>query len=267
MERLKKGCIMLSLTACFLAAMIAPAGAADYEFVTAGDTGYYASTEYEDCYDSAYNYGGQNLIDFDLPEIRYGLSQEFLETSLNNPYLNGSVRYGLGFSDSGISVQAGNPIAEAGAFAVSCGGEPVQVSYTPAVTIRELTRNDGSIGTVAISSVGLEAKVYEGATAESMAKGAGHYESTSCWDGNIGLFGHNRGSYPYFAKLKDVAIGDIVTYETNQGTRSYRVTVIETISYTDHTYLNEMGDNRITLTTCIANQPHLRLCVQAVEIK
>ncbi len=267
MKRLKKSCIMLSLAACFLAAMLVPVGAADYEFVTAGDTGYYASTEYEDHYDSVYNYGGQNVIDFDLPEICYGLSQEFLETSLNNPYLNSGVHYGIGFSSAGISAQAGSSIAEVGTFAVNYGGEPVQVSYTPAVTIQDLTRNDGSIGTVAISSVGLEAKVYEGASTESMAKGAGHYESTSCWNGNIGLFGHNRGSYPYFAKLKDVAIGDIVTYETCQGTRSYRVTVIDTISYTDHTYLNEMGDNRITLTTCIANQPHLRLCVQAVEIK
>jgi len=38
-------------------------------------------------------------------------------------------------------------------------------------------------------------------------------------------------------------------------------------AYTDFSYLNEMGDNRITLITCIANQPSLRLCVQAVEIR
>ena len=30
--------------------------------------------------------------------------------------------------------------------------------------------------------------------------------------------------------------------------------------------MNEMGDNRITMITCIANQPSLRLCVQAKEI-
>ena len=48
---------------------------------------------------------------------------------------------------------------------------------------------------------------------------------------------------------------------------SYKVTFVGAISYTDYSCLNEMGDNRITLITCIANQPSLRLCVQAVEIR
>ena len=39
------------------------------------------------------------------------------------------------------------------------------------------------------------------------------------------------------------------------------------VTYHSYSYLNEMGDNRITLITCIANQPSLRLCVQAVEIR
>ena len=53
---------------------------------------------------------------------------------------------------------------------------------------------------------------------------------------------------------------------TNQGIRTYEVTFVGTIASTDYSYLNEMGDNRITLITCIANQPSLRLCVQAQEI-
>ena len=81
------------------------------------------------------------------------------------------------------------------------------------------------------------------------------------------LFGHNRGSHAYFAKLKNVKIGDIVEYKTAIGTKTYQVTFVGSISYTDYSYLNEMGDNRITLITCIANQPSLRLCVQAVEIR
>ena len=48
--------------------------------------------------------------------------------------------------------------------------------------------------------------------------------------------------------------------------RTYEVTFVGTIGSTDYSYLNEMGDNRITMITCIANQPSLRLCVQAVEI-
>ena len=261
---MKKLIILLTL----LAALSIPAAAADYEFTTADDTDYYDSTEYSGYYDSGYNYGGMNEIDFDIPEIKYGLAQEFLESSLYNPYLSSGMNYGL--SCSGGSQGGDNAVSypvETGSFSVDYQAEPIAVEYAPAVTISDLTRDDGSIGTVTIASVGLEAKVYEGATTESMAKGAGHYETTSLWDGNVGLFGHNRGSHPHFKQLKNVEVGDIVNYETNQGTRTYQVVFVGTISYTDHTYLNEMGDNRITLTTCIADQPSLRLCVQAVEIK
>ena len=254
-----------------LLTLIVNAGAADYEFVTAGDTDYYGSTEYSGYYDSDYNYGGTNEIDFDIPEIRYGLAQEFLETSLYNPYMGSGVQYGLSYSGGSSVGSAGASEAvypqETGSFTVDYGGEPIAVEYSPEVTLADMLRDDGSIGTVTIASVGLEVKVYEGATTESMAKGAGHYETTSLWDGNVGLFGHNRGSHPHFKQLKNVEVGDIVTYETNQGIRTYQVVFTGTISYTDHTYLNEMGDNRITLTTCIADQPSLRLCVQAVEIK
>ncbi len=101
-----------------------------------------------------------------------------------------------------------------------------------------------------------------------MAKGAGHYVGSGCWTGNVALFGHNRGSgVDHFAELKDVKVGDIVTYRTNQGTRTYEVRTVTNISSTDYSYLNEMGDNRITLITCVKNQPSLRLCVQAVEIR
>ena len=257
--------LLIALT--LLAVLTLSASAADYEFTTAGDTDYYGSTDYEGYYDSSYNYGGMNEIDFDIPEIQYGLAQEFLETSLYNPYLSNSVQYGLSYS--GGSQTGGSSVSytlETGTFTVDYGGEPIPVEYTPEVTLADMLRNDGSIGTVTISSVGMDVKVYEGATTESMAKGAGHYETTSLWDGNVGLFGHNRGSHPHFKQLKSVEVGDIVTYETNQGTRTYQVVFVGTISYTDHTYLNEMGDNRITLTTCIADQPSLRLCVQAVEI-
>lgn len=264
---MKKLIILLTL----LAALSIPAGAADYDFVTAGDTDYYDSTEYSSYYDSDYNYGGMNEVDFDVPEIKYGLAQEFLETSLYNPYMGNGVQYGLSYSGGSSGGGTGGSEAvypqETGSFTVDYGGEPIAVEYSPEVTLADMLRDDGSIGTVTITSVGLEAKVYEGATTESMAKGAGHYETTSLWDGNVGLFGHNRGSHPHFKQLKNVEVGDIITYETNEGTRTYQVVFVGTISYTDHTYLNEMGDNRITLTTCIADQPSLRLCVQAVEIK
>lgn len=258
MKKLITLCLALGMTA----AMAVSANAADYSFSTEGETDYYKGTDYVDRYDAEYNYGGRNVIDFDIPEIGYGLSQEFLEHSLDNPYLGSNVQYGI--TPTG---PVAYPTVQYGDAVVSRAGDPITVEYKPAVTVDQLKQKDGSLGTVSISRVGLSAKVYEGATNESMAKGAGHYATTGYWTGNVGLFGHNRGNHAYFGKLKDVKIGDTVTYVTNQGTRTYEVTFVGAIDYTDHSYLNEMGDNRITLITCIANQPSLRLCVQATEIR
>ena len=57
----------------------------------------------------------------------------------------------------------------------------------------------------------------------------------------------------------------IITYTTVYGTRTYQVTMVKTIANNDWSYLQGTVDNRITLTTCLANQPAKRICVQAVE--
>lgn len=259
---MKKKIITLCLAFSLLASMAVTANAADYSFSTSPNPEYYGSTDYEDLYDAGYSYGRVNQIDYDIPEIKYGLSQEFLESSLNNPYLGSSIQYGL---SSGISGTTDYPEADFSNSSMITGGT-IEVTYIPQLTVSDLTRSDGSIGTVSISRVGLNCKVYEGATDASMAKGAGHYSGTGLYAGNVSLFGHNRGSHPYFGKLKNVQVGDEVVYQTNQGTKTYQVTFVGSISSTDHSYMNEMGDNRITMITCIANQPSLRLCVQAVEI-
>ena len=260
---MKKRLFSMCMAATLMMGLATTSSAADYTFSTDPAPKYYGSTFYEDLYDAQYNYGGQNKIDFDIPEIRYGLSQEFLESSLNNPYLGSGVQYGIGGSGN---TSVTYPESDFSNSSIISGGNLIDVTYRPYYTVADLTQSDGSIGTVSISRVGLSAKVYEGATDASMAKGAGHYSSSGLFDGNIGLFGHNRGSNAYFAKLKNVKIGDTVTYKTNQGTKTYEVNFVGTIASTDFSYLNEMGDNRITMITCIANQPSLRLCVQAVEI-
>ena len=238
--------------------------AADYAFITAQDASFYSSTSYNEVYETEYYYAGQNQIDFDIPKLQYGLSQQFLEQSLNNPYFSSTTQYGLSGSSPSDSGQY--PEVEfSGSTAGS--GSTVEITYQPDLTAKDLLRSDGSMGTVTISRVGLFAKVYEGASIESMAKGAGHYTGTGLWTGNVCLFGHNRGSHPYFSTLKNVKVGDTITYQTSLGTRTYTAIYVGTISSTDYSRLNEMGDNRITLFTCVANQPSLRLCVQAVESK
>ena len=251
----------LALSLALMASMAVSASAADYSFTTDPKPEYYKSTNYEDLYDADYHYGAQNQINFDVPELKYGLSQEFLESSLNNPYLGSGVQYGIG----GSSGSTQYPESDFSSVSTITGGT-IEMPYRPYLTVADLTQKDGSIGTVSIKRIGLSAKVYEGATDASMAKGAGHYTGSGLYDGNIALFGHNRGSHAYFGKLKNAKVGDTVTYTTNQGVKTYKVVFAGTIASTDYSYLNEMGDNRITMITCIANQPTLRLCVQAQEI-
>lgn len=91
LKRILTLCCMLTMAL----GMASSASAADYSFETSANPVYYGSTNYEDLYDAGYNYGARNQIDYDIPEIQYGLSQEFLETSLNNPYLSSGSWYGI----------------------------------------------------------------------------------------------------------------------------------------------------------------------------
>ena len=79
------------------------------------------------------------------------------------------------------------------------------------------------------------------------------------------MCGHNRGAKYNIGTIKNLKQGDVITYTTIYGTRTYEVTMVKTISNTDWSYLQSTSDNRITLTTCVDNQPSQRICVQAVE--
>ena len=98
-----------------------------------------------------------------------------------------------------------------------------------------------------------------------MAKGIAHYSSTSGWDGNIGLCGHNRGTKYAIGSIKNLRTGDTITYTTVYGTRAYEVSYVGTIANTDWSRLQATSDNRITITTCLADQPSKRVVVQAIE--
>lgn len=124
----------------------------------------------------------------------------------------------------------------------------------------------GSLGTLRIPSLDLKVKVYEDESLESLAKGAGHFKSTSCWDGNIGLAGHNRGVANHFGQIHTLEDGDTISYTTKLGKRTYEVFYVGKILETDFSRLGRSSENMITLITCVRNQPELRWCVQAREV-
>lgn len=131
----------------------------------------------------------------------------------------------------------------------------------------ELNNGNNILGEIIIPKVDLVADVKEGVEKEIIDNYVGHFEDTSNNEGNIGLAAHNRGINvkAYFSKIKNLQKNDIIIYKTNEIERTYEVETIDIIEDTDFSYLDQTEDNRITLITCVNNEPNYRLCVQAIE--
>ena len=139
------------------------------------------------------------------------------------------------------------------------------VNHYAITPVEDVRKSDGSIGTLKIPAIGLTVTAYDGDITAAMKKGVGHIGSASAWVGNVGLSGHNRGVTLHFGKLKTLKLGDEIIYTTSLGSRSYSVTAVEKIAANDWSWLQYTTDNRITLITCVEDQPQYRLVVQAVE--
>ena len=137
--------------------------------------------------------------------------------------------------------------------------------WTPAYTAvtEDLYYTAGHLGKLKIPAIGLTVKVYQGTDSTALAKGAGHFSSTSIWNGNVAFAAHNRGVANHFGKIHTLSIGDKITYTTKLGTRTYEVYSVSKISVNDVSVLNDSVDNILTLVTCVMNQPDYRWCVQA----
>lgn len=117
-----------------------------------------------------------------------------------------------------------------------------------------------------IPCIQLKATINEGTSKEVMDNFIGHFEDTSVFDGNIGLAAHNRGyKNNYFENLKKLKEGDIVLYYYQHKCREYVVNKQCIIGDTDWSYLQQTDDNRLTLITCVENEPSYRRCIQAIE--
>ncbi len=121
---------------------------------------------------------------------------------------------------------------------------------------------------LSIPKINLKAQISEGTTKEVMDKYVGHFVDTGVIKGNICLGAHNRG-YPvnYFENIKSLNKNDLIFYKKEDKTYCFKVETVTVIKDTDWTYLEETEDNRITLITCVENEPDYRRCVQAVEVK
>lgn len=141
-------------------------------------------------------------------------------------------------------------------------------TWTPTAYTRvtsDLYYSAGHLGTLNIPAIGLTVKVYEGTGSKTLAKGAGHFEDTSIWDGNVVIAGHNRGVRNDFGKLHTLERGDTITWTTKLGTRTYEVVSVQKVKETDTSGAAATSDNCLTLYTCVRDQRDYRWMVRAVE--
>ena len=119
---------------------------------------------------------------------------------------------------------------------------------------------------IEIRAISLEAEISEGTTDDVMNEYVGHFKNTSKKKGNIGLAAHNRG-YPvnYFKDINNWKKGDEINYVYKKFKKTYIVDKIEIIKDTDWSMLEKTDDNRITLITCVENEPNFRRCIQGIE--
>ena len=258
------------------------AHAADYDFDGTGKTDYYQGSSYEEVYGTQYNYGGRNIVDYQIPELEYGLfstTQTGVMERTRLPGLQARVggtangAFGINESVTGtLDAAAELPFMTQTPQSGGGNGNNFTIvgtigskkAFTKLADLEPLS--NGAIGHFSIPSIGVNKYyVWEGETTNSMSKGVGHFESSSVWDGNVCLCGHNRGAKYVIGSIKDLSVGDKIIYTTSLGTRTYEVETVAAIRNDDWSYLGDTPDNRITLVTCVAGDSSQRWCVQALE--
>ncbi len=100
-----------------------------------------------------------------------------------------------------------------------------------------------------VPAIDLEVAVLAGTGDLALNRGVGHIEGTAepGAAGNVGIAGHRDG---YFRGLKDVSAGDVLEFETLDGTLSYEITELFIVDPHDVWVLEPTAEPTLTLVTC-----------------
>jgi sortase A len=263
------------LACVFCMTLTAPALAYNYDFSTGEDTlpGFGKSTSNDDPVSSdPMTENTRRNKDAALLPPPYGVFSGDIPTGPSSPYHdNTPANAGHGYNATGTSgsFNSYEDYPTTSNVSVTPPQAPGTNGSTSIIStnIAPLYYADGSIGTLYVARTGKTITVYDGEQLENLRKGAGRFTMTSAWDGNVALCGHNRGQSPYFSFVKDMQIGDKVTYTTQYGTRTYEVFSKEQIGEYDYSKLGWSAENILTLITCVENSPEVRWAAQLREVK
>lgn len=120
---------------------------------------------------------------------------------------------------------------------------------------------------IEIPKINLVAPIAEGTSANVMNEYVGHFEETPKNKGNIVLAAHNRGyKVNYFQDLKLLQKGDLIIYTYNGEISKYSVNELGIIKDTDWSKLESSSQDKLTLITCLEDEPEYRRYIQALKL-
>lgn len=130
-------------------------------------------------------------------------------------------------------------------------GSGATPSTTPPVAATQPTKpqHDALLGRIEISRLNLSAMVREGVDAKTLSNSVGHVPSTPLpgHSGNFALAAHRD---TLFRALKDIRVADLITFESQNQTYTYRVSHTRIVKPTDVAVLQSDGHESLTLITC-----------------
>ena len=257
-----KKIITLCLSLCMTAALAAPAYALEYSIAPPKDFDFGGDTSIEVIHTA----DGGAMRNEDVSKNAALIPPAFGSESMNA--LNTGEYLTPNLAPGGIPA-SGSVIGGGASGGVTPGSTVSGGSYQPSVLFTEVTNDlyykNSSLGRLEIPALDLYVRIYQGTDSKTLAKGVGHFEDTSIWEGNVCLAAHNRGANSYFGQLHTLDIGDRIKLTTKLGTRTYKVTDIFKVSEVDRSGLADSGENMLTLYTCVRNQRDQRWCVIAAE--
>ncbi|MCA1726906.1 MAG: sortase [Actinobacteria bacterium] len=127
----------------------------------------------------------------------------------------------------------------------------------------------GALGFIRIPKIDLDMIFVEGADAEELKKGPGHYEDTAMPGerGNVGIAGHRTTYLHPFWDLQKLRPGDIIELQTRRGTFRYSVRWQRVVRPLDVWVIRPTKDRSLTLTTCNPRfSARERLIIRAVQV-
>lgn len=258
-----KKMMSLCLSLCLTAALAAPAYALEYTIDAPDGPEFETPTSVE----VVHTADGGAMKNEDLSKnaalIPPGFGTPSMDAMNTGTYLTPNLAPGGMPATGAVIGGSGSAVVEPGSQIATGSTGTIYASYTEVSS--DLYYKNGSLGTLKIPALDLSVKVYQGTDSKTLAKGVGHFEETSIWNGNVALAAHNRGVNNYFGQIHTLEIGEKITLTTKLGTRTYKVTNVSKVSETDRSGLAASGENMLTLYTCVRNQRDARWCVTAVE--